>query len=294
MTGKKRGRSREARRAALKARQEAEREREHDELGLRLGPDDPMALLARAELEDEHFGGFRETEPGPGGGDDPGDRHKGASPYNRVWGRVDITVMRFGRQVAWQRVPRGWAAERTTNGLYPFILRPELEAYCKALPRHFDPGEGVPDVERDLRVPRCVPTSRALEERRFKKLPRIKNPRLFPRVPVDRAAMRTELEPLVAEYLAAGKLIETCPAETTTPMLNKRKPGRQIKGERKMTNAERQRNWYWRRREKAQLIKASPPAGGEQGHGHDIGKHQGHPRGLDSESHSDAKPKTAG
>ena len=348
MTGKNKRKSREAKRAALKARQEAERARERDEIALgRFSPHVPASaqiptktvrvgrdLEVRAELEDEHFGGFRETNPGPSGGDDPGDRYRGASAFNRVWGRADITVERGGleliwprpnisldlpgrrqggaskptvgpehrvrrvldsrRKVAWQRVPRRWATERATNGPWPFLLREEWEAFGKALPRHCDPGEGVPEVERDLRgVGRYVPTSRALEERRLARVrpPRIKNLKLFPRQPVDRAAMRAEWELKVSDYLFDGFKIEQCPPETTTAMLNKRKVGRpRIHA----SNAEKQKRWRDKQQKLCLITASPPPAGGEQEHGHDIGKYQGHPRGLDSGSSADAKRKTAG
>ena len=161
------------------------------------------------------------------------------------------------------------------------------------------PGAAMRAVELaehyDRRVQRFVATwykpSRALEEKRFKKLPKVAL-KLFPRVPVDRAAMRAEWELKVSDYLFDGFKIEQCPPETTTAMLNKRKVGRpRIHA----SNAEKQKRW----RDKQQrlcLITASPPrAGGEQEHGHDIGtKHSRNPRGLDSESSSHAKPETAG
>jgi hypothetical protein len=157
--GKRRGQSRSARIAGRSASQNAERERERDEIGLgRFSLDAPLAAQIpiktvrvgrvfelQAEVEEEFYGGFRPSDPGPGGGSDTKDRRKGASSYNRVWGRGDITVERFGRKVAWQRTPRRWAAERVTNGPWPFILRREWEAYGKELARR----RGDPDEARD-------------------------------------------------------------------------------------------------------------------------------------------------
>jgi hypothetical protein len=97
--------------------------------------------------------------------------------------------------------------------------------------------------------------SRALEAKRFPKLPKIKT-KLLPKEELGKAerriAMRGELEQAVASFEGATT---QCPAETTTRMLNKRRVGRPTIGDRKMTDAERKQ----RQRAKLRVIVAAPP-----------------------------------
>jgi hypothetical protein len=103
----------------------------------------------RANLEQEYFGGFRRLSPKD---------HEGPL-WNRVLGRVDTTVERFGRQVAWQRAPRRWAAEQPT-GPHPFIRQAVREA--EQLPPE-------PTPEYEVRHPhrRCNPCRCLIAQQRF-------------------------------------------------------------------------------------------------------------------------------
>jgi hypothetical protein len=100
--------------------------------------------------------------------------------------------------------------------------------------------------------------SRALEDKRLPKLPKIKT-KLLPKEELGKAerriAMRAEQKCLVETYLAQGGSITQCPAEKTTRMLNKWPVGRPPIGERAMTAAERQQRK--RHREKIEIITAT-------------------------------------
>jgi hypothetical protein len=97
--------------------------------------------------------------------------------------------------------------------------------------------------------------SRALEEKRFPKLAKVKI-KLVPKVRGAKPDLRAELEPLVAAYQGP---ITVCPPETTTAKLNKRPRGRPPDGDRAMTGAERKR----RHRNKLRVIVETPSPSGD-------------------------------
>jgi hypothetical protein len=349
---KRKRKNRAHRIAAQVASQQAEHERERDEIALgRLSPGAPTAVQIptkhvrvgrdfepQADLEDDFFGGFRET-PWRDEPVDPEVRRKSGraawrqavqpSPWNRRWATVDINAQRFGRPVPWKRAPRKWAAE-LDSGPRPFVARHDLdaaaasrgadaakqEAFERAIgldpererpdilcPRHGTTlfraasldwaardeheaqrdekhgsdkrryAHGVRNLEKiglaphyERRIQRHVAgwhkPSKALEAKRFPKLPKVKA-KLLPKEPgrmlgfgsdLDyRNKRRAELKLLVAMYRG---LITECPPETTTAMLNKRPVGRPPIGERAMSNAEKQKRYRDMLRLRLELEKA--------------------------------------
>jgi hypothetical protein len=202
-----RRKSREDRIASQRASQEVELAREGDWLG-RAQTNAPASLQIplkplregiepQADLEDEFFAGFEESESDrepeaprrkrkTGQPEDiagcewrwvedwgwglfprtvaltPAERRGEPSTWGRVWGRVDITAERFkrfgvGLEATLQVAPRKWAAEQPTNGPWPFLLQAMRQA-------EQNPPAIIPEQDKAEELDRLVRRLELLEE----------------------------------------------------------------------------------------------------------------------------------